>query len=78
MTTDLTALALIFQFCLGKPACKIEPVQPPCVVKVSSYEPVPRTGPDWAWSMDDKFMMILDKGMIVNICGKETEEVIDE
>jgi len=69
MTTDFTALALIFQFCLGKPACKIEAVTPPCVVKVSSYAPVPRTGPDWAKPMD-QFMMILDKGMIVNVCEK--------
>ncbi|KKM04515.1 hypothetical protein LCGC14_1763430 [marine sediment metagenome] len=72
MTTDFTALALIFQLCLGKPACKIEPVQPPCVVKVSTYKPVPRTGPDWAKPMD-QFMMVLDKGMIVNICAKKEE-----
>lgn len=72
MTTDFTALALIFQLCLGKPACKIEQVEPPCVVKVSTYEPVPRTGPEWAKPMD-KFMMVLDTGMIVNICAKKEE-----
>jgi hypothetical protein len=73
MDTDFTALALIFQLCLGKVACKIEPVQPPCVVKVSVYKPVPKTGPDWAKPMD-KFMMVLDKGMIVNICEKSGGE----
>ena len=69
METDFTALALMFQICLGKPAGKIESVRPPCVIKVSTYKPVPRTGPDWAAPMN-KFMMILDKGVIMNICKK--------